>query len=99
MNKEISIDFMKYLHPKSNYKTILFVVKSLEENINMRVINIITKEMNCFKVEEEMLFLTFFGFEILEIKKENKYTTIYIKYLNKYKKVKDYIEARNKDKV
>lgn len=98
-NKDIAIRFMHLSKP--NVRIILFVVKPLKGNKNMTVTNVDASEISFFYAEEEVLFLPFSGFEISEIKKENdKYTTIYLNYLNKYeKKVKDYIKARSKDKV
>lgn len=99
-DSNVAMNFMKFHLNNKKFKLVLFVVNSLKGGTNSTVTNIDTKKCNFYDKEEEVIFLPFSGFEIYDIKEENYYTAIYLNYLNKYeKKVKDYIEARSKDKV
>ena len=81
-------------------KSVLFIVNPLNESKDTRVTNIDTKEFSYIPDEEEVLFLPFSGFEISRCEETEKYAIIYLNYLNKYeKKIKDYIDAKSKDKV
>ena len=100
-NLNTALDFLK-LDEQPNLKNVLFVVEPLKGYINDKVTNINTEELSYFSEEKEVVFLPFSGFEISGYKEEEEenYTIINLNYLNKYeKKIKDYIDARSKDKV
>ena len=93
-DKIIATDFMR-----STGRNVLLIVNPLKQK-DATVTNMDIEEISYFKDEKEVLFLPFSGFEIEKIEKNQKYTIIYLNYLNKYeKKVMDYIDARSKDKV
>jgi len=97
-NREIAENFLNFSN--QNLKTILFIINPLTQK-NITVTNIDTKELSYFeKEEEEVIFLPFSGFEIINIEERGEYTIMHLNYLNKYeKKVIDYIDARSKDRV
>ena len=100
-DEKIALTFMRTNSKQNNpnLKSILFIVNPLTQK-NATVTNIETEEFSYYKLEKEVLFLPFSGFEIVKIEEGKEYTTMYLNYLNKYeKKVMDYIDARSKDRV
>jgi hypothetical protein len=99
-NKNIAIKFVNnFNNNERTLKTVLFVVNPLNQN-NLTVTNMDVNEFSFFCLEEEVTFLPFSGFEIVNIEEGREYITMHLNYLNKYeKKVIDYIDARSKDRV
>ena len=99
-DRHIAECFLNCSNNQSNIKNVLFIVNPLDESKDTRVTNIDTENLSYFSDEKEVLFLPFSGFEISRCEEAEKYAVIYLNYLNKYeKKIKDYIDARSKDKV
>ena len=100
-NKNIAIKFVNnFNNNERTLKTVLFVVNPLNQN-NLTVTNMDVNEFSFFCQEDEVTFLPFSGFEIVNIEEGREYITMHLNYLNKYyeKKVIDYIDARSKDRV
>ena len=99
-NKNIAINFLNHFNNQERtLKNVLFVVNPLNQN-NITVTNMDVNEFSFFCQEDEITFLPFSGFEIVNIEEGREYITMHLNYLNKYeKKVIDYIDARSKDRV
>ena len=99
-DKHVAEKFLAHSNNQSNIKSVFFIVNPLDGSKDTRVTNIDAKEFNHFSSEDEVIFLPFSGFEIYHCEETENYAIIYLNYLNKYeKKIKDYIDARSKDKV
>ena len=99
-DKHVAELFLNHSNNQSNIKNVLFIVNPLDESKDTRVTNIDTEKLSYYPNEKEVLFLPFSGFEIYHCEETENYAIIYLNYLNKYeKKIKDYIDARSKDKV
>ena len=99
-DKHVAESFLNHSNNQSNIKNVFFIVNPLDGSKDTRVTNIDAKEFNHFSSEDEVIFLPFSGFEIYHCEETENYAIIYLNYLNKYeKKIKDYIDARSKDKV
>ena len=97
--KRIAINYLNHINHELTLKKVLFVVNPLKQN-NITVTNIDISEFSFFCEEDEITFLSFSGFEIVNIEEGREYITMHLNYLNKYdNKVIEYNHARSKDRV